>query len=131
MGRQPRILIRAHEPAADSSSHGRPAAPVAITATHKLLTRAWTADVEALETAIGRFEADRSLTNDSQVVCFEIARDAHLHVNVTHKYSTKAVKGWAGPGSVPAGFVHNRTFGDTQRGQMIRHIRDMVFAARS
>jgi hypothetical protein len=28
------------------------------------------------------------------------------------------------------GFVHNRTFGDTPAHQIIRHIRDMVFAAR-
>jgi hypothetical protein len=89
------------------------------------------AEVEALEAAIGDFTAGRAVTNDSQIVCFEIARDADLHVNITHQFATKPVTGWAGPGCVPAGFVHTRTFGDSQRGQMLRQIRNMVCAARS
>lgn len=117
--------------ASDRGGQARAQAPAAITATHKLLTGSWTADVEALEAAIGDFTADGAATNDSQIVCFELARDADLHVNITHKFVTKPVTGWAGPGSVPAGFVHTRTFGDRQRGQMLRQIRDMVCAARS
>jgi hypothetical protein len=70
------------------------------------------------------------LTNDCQIALFEIARDAHLHVNVTHRYPTRRVRGWAGPARVPDGFVHNRTFGDTRPSRIIRHIRDVVFAAR-
>ena len=101
-----------------------------ITTRHTLLTGSWTGEVEALETAIGRFKPDRSLTNDCQIVFFEIVGDGQLHINVTHRYQTMAVRGWAGPASLPGGFVHNRTFGDPQRSQMIRHIRDMVFAAR-
>jgi hypothetical protein len=104
---------------------------MAITTRHRLLTGSWTKDVEALETAIGRFEADRRSTkNDCRVVFFEIAGDGRLHVNVTHTYTTRAVTGWAGPGRVPDGFVHNRTFSDTQTTQMFHQIRDMVFAAR-
>ncbi len=129
--RQARVGPRSHQQVAGAPEHGGLGAPVAITATHKLLTRSWTADVEAFEAAIGHFTEDRALTNDSQIVFFELARDADLHVNITHKFATKPVAGWAGPGSVPAGFVHNRTFDDTQRGHMIRHIRNMVFAARS
>jgi hypothetical protein len=101
-----------------------------ITVRHTLLTASWTADVEALEAEIGRFEAERPLTNDSQIVFFEVARDRHLHVNVTHRYPTRRVSGWAGPASVSDGFVHNRTFGDMQPSGIIRHIRDMVFAER-
>jgi len=71
------------------------------------------------------------LKNDCQVAFFEIVRDGDLHVNVTHRYQTQAVPGWAGPASLPAGFVHNRTFGDVSPGQMIRHIREMVFAPRA
>jgi hypothetical protein len=57
-------------------------------------------------------------------------RDRHLHINVTHKYPTKSVRGWAGPASMPQGFVHNRTFSDEQAsGQIVRHVRDMVVAA--
>src|SRR5436190_21895501 len=100
-----------------------------LSAEHKLLTGAWTADVEALETAIGRFIADRPLTNDCRVVFFEIAGDGDLHVNVTHKHPTMAARGWAGRASVPGGFVHNRTFGDASSSRIVRHIRDMVFAA--
>jgi hypothetical protein len=61
---------------------------------------------------------------------FEIVGDGHLHCKVTHRHATKTVTGWAGPGHVPDGFVHNRRFGDTPQNDMIRHIRDMVFAAR-
>jgi hypothetical protein len=65
-----------------------------------------------------------------QIVLFEMVRDGHLHVNVTHKYPTNSAPGWAGPASLPQGFVHNRTFGEAQRtGQIVRHVRDMVFAA--
>src|SRR5216684_938804 len=57
----------------------------AVTTTHKLLTSSWTADVETLETAIGRFTRRRRLANDCQIVFFEIAGDGQLHVNVTHQ----------------------------------------------
>jgi hypothetical protein len=119
---------RSHELVLDSSENG-PRGPMVITR-HKLLTGSWTADVEALETAVGRFNADHPLTNDCQVVFFEIAGDEHLHVNVTHRYPTRPVRGWAGPASVPGGFIHNRTFGEAQPRQMIRRIRDVVLATR-
>jgi len=70
------------------------------------------------------------VANNCEVVLFEIAGDGHLHCNVTHRHATKTVTGWAGPGHVPGGFVHNRRFGDTSQNDMIRHIRDMVCAAR-
>ena len=101
----------------------------AITTTHKLLTDSWTADVETLEMAVGGFTANHALKNDCRIVFFEMIRDRHLHVNVTHKYRTKSAAGWAGPGSMPQGFVHNRNFSHEQaRGQIVRHVRDMVFA---
>ena len=102
----------------------------AISARHHLLSNLWRADVDALEGAIGGFRTAWNLTNNCEVVCFEIAGDRHLHVNVTHRYETKRVKGWAGPGKMPDGFVHNRRFGDTSQAEMIRHVRDMVFATR-
>ena len=103
---------------------------MAITTAHKLLTNSWTEDVEILETAVGRFKADRAPGNDCQVVLFEMERDPLLHVNVTHKYRTKRVRGWAGPGSLPQGFVHNRTFGQAQPTErIVRHVREMIFAA--
>lgn len=101
-----------------------------ITTKRKQLSPSWATDVAALERAIQRFTLDRPLTNDCKVVFFEVARDGHLHVNVTHKHQTAAAAGWAGPASMPEGFVHNRRFGDTAPSQMIRHIRNMVFAAR-
>jgi hypothetical protein len=102
-----------------------------IKTTHNLLTDSWTDDVHIVEEAIGRFGASRGVTNDCQVALFEIVRDDQLHVNVTHKYPTRTIPGWAGPAVVPSGFVHNRTFGDTQPSDIIRHIRQMVFAARN
>ena len=101
-----------------------------VTTTHKLLTRTWTADVQAVESAVARFPADRLAMNDCRVAFFEIGGDARLHVNVTHTHQTIAVRGWAGPARLREGFVHNRTFGDTRPGQMFRHIREMVLAER-
>lgn len=101
-----------------------------ITTEHKLLTSSWTVEVAALETAIRDFTKTRALPDDCKVVLFEVGHDSDLHVNVTHRHATAAVKGWAGPGRVPDGFIHSRTFGDTPQAGMVRHIRDMVFAAR-
>ena len=104
---------------------------MAIFARHQLLSDSWTADVENLESAIGRFKDDSNVANSCEVVFFEIAGDRRLHCNVTHRHPTKAVAGWAGPGHVPGGFVHNRRFGNTPHDEIVRHIRDMVFAARA
>ena len=102
-----------------------------IKTTHNLLTDSWTDDVHIVEEAIGRFGASRGVTNDCQVALFEVVRDDQLHVNVTHKYPTRTIPGWAGPAVLRSGFVHNRTFGDTEPSDIIRHIRQMVFAARN
>jgi len=83
-----------------------------------------------LELAIGRCNADTDVAKNCEVAFFETVGDEHLHCNVTHRYATKSVAGWAGPGHVPDGFVHNRRFGDAPRSEVVRHIRDMVFAAR-
>jgi hypothetical protein len=103
---------------------------MAISARHHLLSDSWTADVENLESAIGRFKADSNVANNCEVVFFEIVGDGHLHCNVTHRHATKTVSGWAGPGRVPDGFVHNRRFGNMPHSDMVRHIRDMIFAPR-
>ena len=113
-----------------SSQNGRRGGATAISARHQLLSDSWMADVENLEIAIGRFKPDRSGANNCEVVFFEIAGDGQLHCNVTHRHATKTVTGWAGPGHVPGGFVHNRRFGDTSQADMISHIRDMVLAPR-
>jgi hypothetical protein len=101
-----------------------------ITTTRNLLTGSWTADVDALELAIGRLTSRRPLTNDCRVALFEVIGDGNLHVNVTHRHETQAPKGWAGPAVLPQGFVHNRTFGDMAPTQIIGHIRQMVFSPR-
>ena len=113
-----------------SSRDGPRGRSVGISARHQLLTESWAADVANLEWAIGRFEADPNIPNTCEVVLFEIAGDAQLHCNVTHQHATKSVSGWAGPGQVAGGFVHNRRFGDRSPNATIRHIRDMVLAAR-
>jgi hypothetical protein len=101
-----------------------------ITTTRNLLTRLWTADVDALETAIGRLTSRRPLNDDCRVALFEVLGDGSLHVNVTHRHQTQAPRGWVGPAVLPQGFVHNRTFGDMPANQIARHIRKMVFSAR-
>jgi len=116
---------------AKKMSHAIRGGDKAVTTKHRLLTSAWTEDVETLETAIELFTANRPLANECHVAFFEIAGDRDLHVNVTHHHQTAAVRGWAGPARVPDGFVHNRRFGDTSSNTMIRQIRDMVFAPRA
>jgi hypothetical protein len=106
-----------------------PSRETAVTTEHSLLTTAWTADVRTLETAIGRFASEQPLAGDCQVVMFEIEGDHQLHVNVVHQAEhTAVVHGWSGPGQLPEGSVYNRRFCDTPPAQIIRHIRNMVFA---
>jgi hypothetical protein len=101
-----------------------------LTSTRKRLTAEWAADVDSIEAAMWRFNDEHPLASDCEVVFFEIAPDEKLHVNVTHRRLTKAMRGWAGPADTPNGFVHNRTFGDTPTPQLVRNIREMVFAGR-
>lgn len=103
---------------------------MSITTTRNLLTQSWTADVDALEIAIGRLTSRQSPTNDCRVALFEVAGDGSLHVNVTHRHRTQAPRGWAGPAVMPQGFVHNRTFSDMPPNRIVRHIREMVFSDR-
>ena len=100
-----------------------------ISARHRLLSDSRKTDVEKLESAIARFKADPDMSNNCEVAFFEMVGDEHLHCNVTHRHATKSVMGWAGPGQVADGFVYNRRFGDTPHHEVVRHIRDMVFAA--
>jgi len=100
-----------------------------ITTTRNLLTSSWNADVEKMETVIRQFKSDRTRTTDCRVAFFEIARDRDLHVNVTHAHETITASGWAGPAKLSEGFVHNRRFGGTALSQIVRDIREMVFAA--
>jgi hypothetical protein len=130
MDRHSPAAARSHGYVADASDESRERSPRAVTTTRKLLTDSWTADVDTLETAIEGFNADARLQSECHVAFFEIVRDGDLHVNVTHPYLTRAVSGWAGPASVATGFVHNRTFDGSQPRQMLRRIRDAIFAER-
>lgn len=102
----------------------------AVRTEHSLITGSWTRDVATMEAAIGRFAAERPLASPCQVVLFEIAGDDELHVNVIHqrRHPRVTVPGWSGPGLLPDGCVYNRRFGDATQAQIIRHIRQMVFA---
>ena len=102
-----------------------------LTSTRKGLSAAWNADVTSIETSMRLFNGKHPLASDCDVVYFEIAGDEKLHVNVTHRRQTKEVPGWAGPGDTPKGFVHNRTFGGAiSTPQLVRYVREMVFAGR-
>jgi hypothetical protein len=126
--RERQTMRRYHHVGVLSSAPAPDEGRTRITVSRRLLGRTWTADVDAMEAAIARFEDDGGHANRCDVVFFEIASDGHLHVNVTHQHLTKAVPGWVGPGRVTDGFVHNRRFVGTGATQMIRHVRDMVFA---
>lgn len=130
MRRRSQIGTPPGKPAANASKRTARERAGTLTTSHQLLTSAWTADVERLEAAIERFPADRPLAHDCRVDLFEMPGDGHLHVNVTHHDPTVSLRGWAGPGIVADGFIHNRRFVHSPPSQMIRRIRDMVFAAR-
>lgn len=130
MGRNSRVGTLRHKPAVESPESAHLQRHMGILARHTLLTDDWTGDVQTIETAIRLFKSERPFVNDCQVVLFEIADDRHLHVNVTHRHPTAGVIGWAGPGSLPEGHVHNRLFGTMAPSRIIRHIHDMVFAPR-
>jgi hypothetical protein len=100
-----------------------------LTSTRKLLSASWADDVDTIETEIRRSTDERPLAGDCDVAFFEIAADERLHVNVTHRFPTREIRGWAGPAKTPDGFVTNRTFATTPTTRIVRHVRDMVFAA--
>lgn len=100
----------------------------ATTTNHTSQSGYWNSDVAAIERALGKLFVTRPVTNDCRVSFFEVAGDADLHVNVTHRHETVGVNGWSGPANMPDGFVHNRRFQDRQ--SILPHIRNMVFAAR-
>jgi hypothetical protein len=99
-----------------------------VTTERALLTNSWTADVETVTTAIAGFTTNQRLASECKVMMFEIAGDAQLHVNVIHAGERADVRGWAGPGRLPDGCVYNRRFEDTPTKDIVRHIREMVFA---
>jgi hypothetical protein len=103
---------------------------LAITTKQRLLTDSWTGDVDTVETAFEQLTANSPEAERCRVVFFEIVGDPRLHVNVTHQHQTRTALGWAGPASLPEGFVHNRRFEDIRPTEMIRQIREMVYAAR-
>lgn len=109
------------------NEHVRLAKTPVITANHTLLTGVWTLDVKALEQALGRI-TDARVSGDCRVTFFEVVGDPHLHVNVMRR-SAGGVHGWAGPGTTTDGIVYNRTFSRMPRYQVLRQIKDVIFAA--
>ena len=105
-------------------------ASAALTTSHVLLTDAWTADVNALQAALGRIEKGAGLSSDCRVTFFEVAGDAQLHVEVTHRSAAANVNGSPGAESASERVVHNRAFSRAPRYQVLRGIREMVFAGR-
>ena len=93
---------------------------------HALVTDAWRASVQRLEKGIGEFVVPPALRY--HVSLFEMKGDSTLHVNVTLRQQTKAAPGWSGPGVSANGFVHNRRFDSTSSDEILRSIREMVFA---
>jgi hypothetical protein len=128
VGPKLRVATGSHGSSDASSPNGRRACATTVSARHVHIGDAWTTRVKALEAVIKGFRPDGFVTNSCEVVFFEIPGDELLHVNVTHRYATRVVSGWAGPGTIPDGFVHSRTFRDTPQSEIVQHIRDMVFA---
>ena len=94
---------------------------------HALVTDAWRTSVQRLEQGIGEFVVPPA--HQYHVSLFELKGDSSLHVNVTLRQETKPAQGWSGPGVSANGFVHNRRFDSTSTEEILRSIREMVFAA--
>jgi hypothetical protein len=99
-----------------------------LSSTRKHLSASRESDVDAIEKAMSRFTEAHPLASDCEVAFFQVANDRKLHVNVTHRRATEQIRGWAGPGDTPDGFVYNRTFGGVPTTQIARRVREMVFA---
>jgi len=99
-----------------------------LLSTRSRLSASWDADVDAIEQEIWRMTDAHPLSSDCTVAYFEIATDQKLHVNVTHQHQTREIRGWAGPAHTADGFVHNRTFAAMPPPQIVRHVREMIFA---
>ena len=69
------------------------------------------------------------MSSGCRVTFFEVEGDQDLHVNVTRRSARGGVHGWAGPGTTSGGSVYNRTFSRMPRYQVLRQIKDVVFAA--
>jgi hypothetical protein len=109
--------------------HQRAVKAPGITANHALLTGAWTMEVRSLEAALARVKPEAGVNGQCRVTFFEVAGDGDLHVNVMHHAATEGVTGWAGPGMMPDGVVYNRKFNHIPRYQVLRQIKNMIFAA--
>ena len=107
----------------------RKTGPRHVNSHHTLLTDVWAASVQTLEKGIGEFAVPPE--HQYHVSLFEMASDAQLHVNVTHRHETKAVKGWSGPGVSANGFIRNRRFDLAPAAEILRSIREMVFSERA
>jgi|SRR5689334_24217781 hypothetical protein len=99
-----------------------------LSSTRSRLSASWDADVDAIEQEIWRMTDEHPLSSDCTVAYFEIATDQKLHVNVTHQRQTREIRGWAGPARTADGFVHNRTFAAMPPPQIVRRVREMIFA---
>jgi len=99
--------------------------------TRNLTGGSWNACVDAIGTALWRIKDPDALVSDCTMAFFDTTADEALHVNVTHQHRTKRIAGWAGPGQTADGFVYNRRFGHVPTPQILRDVRDMVFAARA
>jgi hypothetical protein len=122
------ISYRAESSRRAAAGHPRLVSPISARLAHQGRSSTMEA-VRKLEGAIRRLESESNLTNPCEVALFEIDGDTSLHCNVTHRHLTRSVAGWAGPGRVAAGFVHNRRFQGTRH--LLRHIREMVDAPRA
>lgn len=99
---------------------------LAIDTRQALLTGAWTDDVKVLRAALGRATADDRICIDCAVTFFEVAGDEALHVTVAHRSSGSAPSGAAASATLAEGV--SRSFPRMPRYQVLRQIREMVFA---
>lgn len=102
---------------------------LSVVTRHSPVTAAWSPGVEAVKSALERSEETQgAFTAECEVVLFEIPGDDQLHVNVIHAYPRAAPVGWSGPGRLAEGCVYNRRFPHAPASQIIRRVREMVFA---
>jgi len=111
-----------------NANHALPGRPGRLSLTRNLMGSSWSACVDAIGTALWRVEDHQRLATDCTMAFFDTSADTALHVNVTHPHPTKRISGWTGPGHTAGGFVYNRTFAATHTPQILRHVREMVFA---
>jgi hypothetical protein len=107
---------------------GKPKMPLLIE--RRLLTKTWTADVDAIEGLL-KGRALPSPEENRKVIFFEVAGDGMLHVTVLRERESFTTTPWSGPEQATDGFRYVHAFGDRPVRDIATSIREQLSTSTS